>query len=86
MKRESINTNESQLNQDSLLPLIDNMLNQRQLACKKINKMFGTNISVELNSSWKKVNEEVMNPEESTRMDKEEKEETENDNKEADRP
>ena len=48
--------------------------------------MFGTNISVELNSSWRKVNEEVMNPEESTRMDKEEKEETENDNKEADRP
>lgn len=86
MKRESINTNESQLNQDSLLPLIDNMLIQRQLACEKINKMFGTNISVELNSSWKKVNEEVMNPETSTRVDEERKEEEESDNTKTDRP
>ena len=53
MKRESINSNEAQLNEDALLPLIDNMLLSRREACDKINEMFGTDISVELSSSWK---------------------------------
>ena len=52
MKRESLNSNESQLNDDMLLPLIDDMLNQRKIALDKVNKMFGTNITVELSSSW----------------------------------
>lgn len=52
MKRESINSNEAQLNEDALLPLIDNMLLSRREACDKINAMFGTDISVELSSSW----------------------------------
>lgn len=52
MKRESINSNESQLNDDMLLPLIDNMLVSREIACDKINKMFGLSLSVEFNSSW----------------------------------
>lgn len=52
MKRESINSGESQLNNDALLPLVDNMLKCRSLACKKVNAMFGTNISVSLDSSW----------------------------------
>ena len=53
MKRESINSNEAQLNEDSLLPLIDDMLNCRKKALEKVNLMFNTNISVELSSSWK---------------------------------
>ncbi|MBQ1551079.1 MAG: hypothetical protein IIZ67_03160 [Bacilli bacterium] len=52
MKRESINSNESQLNDDMLHPLIDDMLEQRKLALEKINKMFGTNISVSFNGAW----------------------------------
>lgn len=52
MKRESINSNEAQLNEDALLPLIDDMLIRRKEACEKINEMFGTEISVELSSSW----------------------------------
>lgn len=52
MKRESINSNEAQLNDDVLQPLIDNMLTERQNACEELNKMFGTNISVKLNSAW----------------------------------
>lgn len=52
MKRESINSNEAQLNDDVLQPLIDNMLTERQNACEELNKLFGTNISVELNSAW----------------------------------
>lgn len=53
MKRESINSNEAQLNDDALLPLIDDMLNCRKIGLEKVNKMFGVNISVDLNSSWK---------------------------------
>lgn len=56
MKRESINSNESQLNEDQLHPLIDNMLTERREALEKVNKMFGTNITVDFNSAWE-VNE-----------------------------
>ena len=52
MKRESINSGESQLNNDALLPLVDDMLNCRQKFAEKVNKMFGTEISVTMNSSW----------------------------------
>ena len=52
MKREAINSNESQLTEDQLHPLIDNMLKERQEALEKVNAMFGTNISVKFNSAW----------------------------------
>lgn len=52
MKRESINSNESQLNDDMLHPLIDDMLRERQEGIDKVNKMFGTDIKVTLNSAW----------------------------------
>lgn len=53
MKRESINASESQLNNDALSPLVDDMLNNRQTYAKQVNDMFGLDISVTLNSSWK---------------------------------
>ena len=52
MKRESINSGESQLNEDMLHPLIDDMLRERRQAAEKVNEMFGTNISVSFNSAW----------------------------------
>ena len=52
MKREAINSAESTLNDDILYPAIDVMLKCRKKAVEKINKMFGTNITVELNSVW----------------------------------
>ena len=52
MKREAINTAESQLNNDALFPLVDNMLRCRKEACEEINEKYGTDISVELDSSW----------------------------------
>ena len=64
MKREAINESESDMNEDALLPMIDNMLISRQDAVKQINEMFGTNISVELSSSWKKIRTEIENREE----------------------
>jgi hypothetical protein len=52
MKREAITSNESQLNDDMLLPLIDDMLECREQAVDEINKMFGTDISVKFGSTW----------------------------------
>ena len=64
MKRESINESESDMNEDALLPLIDDMLLSRKIGVEEINKKFGTNISVELSSSWKKIREEIIQHEE----------------------
>ena len=52
MKRESLNSAESQLNNDALTPLIDDMLNCRKLAADKINEKYGTDISVDFASAW----------------------------------
>lgn len=52
MKREAIMSGESQLDEDMLHPLIDNMLRERQIGLEKVNAMFGTNITVSFNSAW----------------------------------
>jgi hypothetical protein len=59
MKRESIGEGESSLNEDSLLPLTDEMLRCRQEDMRKINDMFGTNITVELDSAWANNRKEI---------------------------
>lgn len=55
MKRETIVSAEIELNADALFPFVDNMLYCRELAVEEINKMFGTNIEVHLNSSWEQL-------------------------------
>ena len=52
MKREAINEAEASLNEDILIPSVDTMLKCRQDALDKVNKMYGTNITVELDSVW----------------------------------
>lgn len=52
MKREAINEAEATLNEDILYPDIDVMLECRKYALNNINKMYGTNITVELDSIW----------------------------------
>lgn len=83
MKREAINESEADLNEDSLLPMIDDMLHQRKLLCKKLNEKFGTSISVDLSSSWKKIRKEIDLREEQqkvdTQIDEEVSEEVEDD-------
>lgn len=59
MKRESLNTSESQMNNDALLPLVDDMLKCRERAIDKVNEMFGTEISVSLASSWEDNEQEI---------------------------
>lgn len=81
MKRESLNSSEVALNDDYLIPLIDNMLDCRKEFVIKINNMFNTSIKVELNSSWKttkledlKQSELALNDISNSEMDNSEKE------------
>lgn len=60
MKRESLSANEVAVNEDTLLPLVDDMINERKKALDKFNSLFSTNISVEFDSSWSKIKEEVQ--------------------------
>ena len=92
MKREAINGSEAGMNEESLKPFIDDMLESRKEALEKINKMYGTNITVKLSSSWvrreKIVQDESKdnpsdnnedNPPEETPKENEEKEEEKGD-------
>ena len=51
LKRAQLTAEESSQNNDCY-PLVDNMLHCRQDFIEKINQMYGTNIKVELASSW----------------------------------
>jgi hypothetical protein len=59
MKRESLNSGETELNNDILMPLIDNMLSCRKNGIEKVNNMFGANMSVSLSSTWLKRRENI---------------------------
>ena len=59
MKSQYVNEGEMTLNDDALLPLIDQMLKCRKMASEEMNKLFGLNVEVELNSSWKKIRKEI---------------------------
>ena len=60
MKRERLNLGEVSMNVDVLLPYVENMLNSRRDAIKQVNEMFGTDIKVDLNSSWKLEHENFL--------------------------
>lgn len=53
MKRERLNTQEVSMNIDALMPFVDSMLKERVEGVKRVNEMFGTDITVTLGSSWK---------------------------------
>ena len=52
LKKERLVTAEIENNTDCLYPFIDDMLECRRTGIEKVNEMFGTDIEVELNSSW----------------------------------
>ena len=52
MKREALSGEEVALNDDALMPLIDDMLKQRRAMCDELNAMFGLNVSVDYGSTW----------------------------------
>ena len=53
MKRENLTEKEVSMNDDFLLPLVDNMIKRRQEAIDKINEKYGTEISIDYASAWK---------------------------------
>lgn len=59
MKREAIGEGEATLNEDTLAPLIDTMLECRQEDVSRLNDLFGLNIKVEFDSAWKQNVEET---------------------------
>ena len=78
-KRESLNEAEIQSSDQILLPLVDDMLQERKLACELINEMFGLSVSVSLDSSWKDLAEEIEEEHELVEAEIEEKEQTDED-------
>lgn len=80
MKRESISPDEAQLNDDALLPLVDDMLKMRKEGIDKVNEMFGHDIKVRLSSAWLKEQMQQLVPgadvQEEVPADPEEPEET----------
>ena len=52
MKREALSGQEVALNDDALMPLIDDMLKQRRAMCDELNEMFGLSVSVDYGSTW----------------------------------
>ena len=67
MKRERINSAETELNNDGLLPLVDDMLACRKKAADDLNACFGWEVSVEKASAWEfrqlAAEVDAMNPE-----------------------
>ena len=61
MKRERLNQNEVDLNTSILIPLADDMLEERKKAVELINEKYGLNITVDLSSVWKMTKESVDN-------------------------
>lgn len=53
MKRERIQAPEVEMNNDAIRPRVTDMLECRKRQWKKVNEMFGTNITVELGDMWK---------------------------------
>lgn len=52
MKREYMSAEEIAVNNDILLPLVDDMLRWREFGLEEVNKMFGLSITVKKNSAW----------------------------------
>ena len=52
MKREALSESETGLNDDSLMPLCEDMLRCRREDMQTVNSLFGTSIEVDFDSSW----------------------------------
>jgi len=83
MKREAINDSEAGMNEESLKPFIDDMLECRKEALDKINKQFGTNITVRFASSWVR-REKIVSDETEEDKPEEQVEETPSDEEKPD--
>ena len=53
MKREALNSAETEMNSEYLVPMIEDMLECRKQFCQDAYDVFGLELDVELNSGWK---------------------------------
>ena len=83
MKREAINESEADLNEDALLPLIDDMLESRRRGLDQVNKLFGLDIKVDLTSSWKKIREDILSNKEEKQEEQTEVEEVDSEQEQS---
>lgn len=72
-KRENISESESKIGDETLLPLIDDMLKCRQEAWDECNKLFGTDVRVKKSGAWEEQEAQMLEESE----EKEPEEETE---------
>ena len=63
MKRESLNDGEIEANADTLIPLIEDMLLCRREGLERLNKLYGTNITVDFSPMWKRIINRAKNQE-----------------------
>lgn len=61
MKREYLSKEEIASETDTLLPLVDDMLDSRREAAELINELFNLNISVDKNSAWADKDQTILN-------------------------
>lgn len=59
MKSQYVSDAENIINDDTLLPLVQDMLKQRKQAIEELNKMYDLNVEVDLAGSWKLQQEKV---------------------------
>ena len=60
-KRAQLANAEAEMNNDNLIPFVDDMLNERKIFVRKMNEMYGTTVSVELNALWQINKDKVEN-------------------------
>lgn len=61
MKRESLTDAETNADDMTMIPLIEQMLNEEQKGWDKVNKMFNLNVKVRLSAVWSKMRKDVLN-------------------------
>lgn len=62
MKKERMNIDEVNANNDNIYPLVDNMLKNRMDGIKMVNKLFNGNIQVDYSGTWKDKAEQRNTP------------------------
>lgn len=63
MKKERMNTDEVNANNDNIYPLVDDMLQNRMDGINMVNKLFNGNLAVDFSGTWKDKAEQRNTPE-----------------------
>lgn len=66
MKREAILADEATMGEESIRNLLVDMLNERRKAARKMNELYGWNVTVDFAANFKEENGDIVNGEEDT--------------------